>query len=73
VTGLRARGGFQIDISWRDGRLEAGVVRATLDGVCRIAGALTVREGGRGISAKINAGATEFEARAGRTYTASET
>jgi alpha-L-fucosidase 2 len=36
VTGLRARGGYDVDIAWRDGRMTAGTIRATRDGVCRI-------------------------------------
>jgi alpha-L-fucosidase 2 len=36
VTGLRARGGFEVDISWRDGRLHDAVILAQFGGECRI-------------------------------------
>lgn len=36
VTGLRARGGFEIEISWRDGRLTEAVLSANRDGMCTI-------------------------------------
>jgi alpha-L-fucosidase 2 len=36
VTGLRARGGHEIDLQWASGRLEKAVVRSTLGGPCRL-------------------------------------
>ena len=36
VTGLRARGGFELDISWREGRLTAAALRSKLGGTCRL-------------------------------------
>ncbi|HEX8337120.1 MAG TPA: glycoside hydrolase family 95 protein [Pyrinomonadaceae bacterium] len=37
VTGLRARGGFELDISWREGRLTTTALRSKLGGTCRLA------------------------------------
>ncbi|WP_436924423.1 glycoside hydrolase family 95 protein [Halosimplex amylolyticum] len=36
VSGLRARGGFEVDLSWSDGRLDEATVWAERDGPCRI-------------------------------------
>ncbi len=36
VTGLRARGGFEVDISWQDGRPTRAVVKSSLGGGCRV-------------------------------------
>jgi alpha-L-fucosidase 2 len=32
VTGLRARGGLQVDLAWKDGRATAVKLRASVDG-----------------------------------------
>ncbi|MGB2822096.1 MAG: glycoside hydrolase family 95-like protein [Phycisphaerae bacterium] len=36
VTGLRARGGFEVDIAWAAGRITSATVRSDLGGECRI-------------------------------------
>jgi alpha-L-fucosidase 2 len=36
VSGLRARGGFEIDMTWKDGEVVKLVVKSTLAGNCRL-------------------------------------
>ncbi len=36
ITGLRTRGGFEVDIEWKDSKLTQAAIRSTLGGTCRI-------------------------------------
>jgi alpha-L-fucosidase 2 len=36
VSGLRARGGYEVGIQWRDGQLTEAAIRADHDGACRV-------------------------------------
>jgi alpha-L-fucosidase 2 len=36
VSGLRARGGFVVDIAWHDGRLRHATIRSTRGGECKL-------------------------------------
>jgi alpha-L-fucosidase 2 len=51
VSGLRARGGFEVDLAWKGGVLERAVVRATRGG------RVQVRYGGRTVALDTRAGA----------------
>ncbi|MFN8515419.1 MAG: glycoside hydrolase family 95 protein, partial [Chloroflexia bacterium] len=71
VTGLRARGGFAVALSWRDGRLHDATIRASRGGFCRLRTAIpvTVTADGATIATEALApGSCRFMAEAGRNY-----
>jgi alpha-L-fucosidase 2 len=50
VSGLRARGGFQVDITWQDGKLISATIYSDTGGPC------SVSYGGKSADFKINKG-----------------
>ena len=50
VRGLRARGGFEVDLQWREGKLATGLIRSTAGTTC------LVRYGERTVPLKIKPG-----------------
>ncbi|HUJ45422.1 MAG TPA: glycoside hydrolase family 95 protein [Opitutaceae bacterium] len=50
VTGLRARGGFEVDLAWKDGRLNEAAIRST---------------GGTAVTVRLGAGAVDLSLRPG--------
>jgi alpha-L-fucosidase 2 len=60
VQGLRARGGFDVEISWKDGRLVRATIGSTLGGPCRLryGNAVTGTETRSGGNFSVNAALT---------------
>ena len=47
ITGLKARGGFEVDMQWKDKHLTHAVIRSALGGVCRLRSYVPLK--GRGL------------------------
>jgi len=74
VSGLRARGGFEVAISWKGGRLAGASVRSLLGNKCRLRAPRAVRVSCAGRPVETTAAGSnvlEFASRAGETYTVS--
>jgi alpha-L-fucosidase 2 len=72
VKGLKARGGFEVDMTWADGKVVTLTLKSGLGKRCRIRSAspLTTAKGGLKPSLKsIDATVIEFDTKAGKIYT----
>jgi alpha-L-fucosidase 2 len=71
VKGLRARGGFDVDLAWNDGLLSKAVIKANYDNPCRLRTKTPVKvfAGREEINVKqLGDNFIEFEAKAGINY-----
>jgi alpha-L-fucosidase 2 len=71
VEGLRARGGFDIDLAWRNGALDKAIIKANYDKPCRLRTKTPVKtlSSGKEISVKIlEDNLVEFETKKGESY-----
>lgn len=71
VAGLRARGGFEVRLAWRDGRLVADRIGSRLGQTCRVRSVVdvTVMQDGTPVAATSpSAGVVEFATRPGGDY-----
>jgi alpha-L-fucosidase 2 len=72
VTGLCARGGFQVDIHWQGGKLDKSVILSKLGNRCRVRTTVPVRvslAGAPVTTSQPEKGVVEFETKPGQSYT----
>jgi alpha-L-fucosidase 2 len=72
VKGLKARGGFEVDMTWEDGKIVTLTLKSGLGKRCRIRSAtpLKMEEGWFKASVKpIDANVIDFDTKAGKAYT----
>lgn len=71
VTGLRARGGFEVDIAWQAGQLSTATIRALVGGECRLRTPVPVTIDGAGVAVNtehVSSGLICFQTEPGRRY-----
>jgi alpha-L-fucosidase 2 len=71
IKGLCARGGFEVDIDWRSGKLNKCVIYSKLGNKCRVRsnGPVRVTEEGKTIKTnELEMNLIEFDTKAGQTY-----
>ncbi|WNR43039.1 glycoside hydrolase family 95 protein [Paenibacillus roseipurpureus] len=70
VRGLRARGGMEITIEWRNGQLTAAWIKASHNRTCfiRTTDSLSVHDGHESVITNYRDGLLQFDVTAGQTY-----
>jgi len=71
IKGLMARGGFEVDIDWMDGKLNECVIRSKLGNRCRVrcSEPIQVTDNGKPVNATmLEENVVQFDTKANRTY-----
>lgn len=71
IYGLRAKGGFEVNIEWSECRLSKAEIKSELGGECRVRAnsVVSVSCGGESVGSHIESGVIVFDTAAGKTYT----
>lgn len=71
VTGLRARGGYDVDLEWENGKLKRSVITAKFSGPCRIRSKEAVKIASQDVAVNadpVGENVVSFVTEAGRSY-----
>jgi alpha-L-fucosidase 2 len=68
VRGIRARGGYEMDMEWKDGRLARAVLRAEQGGACRVRMLDVGNYRVDGVATTVKGGVMAFETEGGKAY-----
>ncbi len=69
IRGIKARGGFELNISWRNGKAESVSILSNNGELCRVVGSgIKVSCDGKNVPADDNGDTVCFETEAGKTY-----
>jgi len=71
IKGLMARGGFEVDIDWQDGKLNECVIRSKVGNRCRVRSSEPIQVTSEGITVSVTMleeNVVQFDTKAGRTY-----
>ena len=71
IKGLRAKGGFGVNIEWNDGKLTKAEIISDFGGECRLRlnCVASIISDGTSVGSRIEDGAIVFDTAAGKTYT----